>query len=268
MIKRKTTLLIILILATLTFSQDFFLDIPKRIGFVIEYGRIVRQLKIEKRTQLHDYDGTWSVYQRIAQPSDLINIPFEIPTMIKLSNSITLSDNKDYGDIYIQSINSDQSVLSEMLYEAKEITFCTFPWILENGRLEVQKSEYSRFLPVYITNMGYQNKLDDLFADLKEDRETFSLLLDENLAKDDTQKYREPIDIKIIPPEMIKTEKDVLVYLNEEILLYEYDYGIWNTLDYNYEDSSILMKIQIPGKYRIIFTAPGHITYYNLEIVE
>ncbi len=265
----KYLIILTLILTTIAFSQEFFLDIPKRIGFVIEYGRIVRQLRIVKRNQIHDYVGTWRVYKRITSPSKITNPPFEVPTMLKLSNDIIISDDENYGDIYLEAVNSEQSTLSEILFDAEEITFCTFPWLFENGTLEVQKSEYSRFLPVYITNMGYQDKLDALFSKLKEDRDIFSLLLDETKAKNDTKEYQEPIDIIINPPyEITKTEKDILVYLNEEVLLYEYDYGIWNIPDHKYNDSSILMKIEVPGQYRIAFTTPGHITYYNLEIVE
>ncbi|HOO34305.1 MAG TPA: hypothetical protein PK466_14030 [Thermotogota bacterium] len=272
MIKRRFLIgsSLLLIVSVCLFSQEFFLDIPKKIGFVIEYGRIVRQLKVEKRNPIHDYDGTWSVYQRINAPSLITNPPFEVPTLIRLSNGIILSDHTGYGDICIEPVNSDPAALSELLYKVDEITFCTFPWLFENGTLVVQKSEYSKFLPVFITNLGYQDRLDALFDDLKEDHDTFTLLLDESLARKNTTEYKEPIDIHLNVPDQVitKTVKNIAAYLNEEILLYEFDYGYWNTLDYNYRDSSILLKIQVPGKYRIIFTATGHITYYNLEVLE
>lgn len=264
--KFTLSLFIFLLLYTLPFSREFFIDIPKGMAFTIEYSRIVRQFGVEKNQQITDYTGKWNVYQKIAPPSVNVYTPFSVPTLIRLTNGITISDTKNAGMIYLKTLTQKENTLSEKLYETDKITFTTFPWEFENGYLEVKNREYQIFLPVYITNLGYQNKLDDLMTYLNGEEKSFRILLDENLRKEPPTTYTNPPEINLNIPIMSKKVKMVRAKLQESILLMENTKGIWNTPDFQEKDSSLLFEAVVPGTYTVKFTSTEYIMDYFITV--
>lgn len=265
---RKFTLVLftIFLLSTLSFSREFFIDIPRGMAFTIEYSRIVRRFGVEKNQQITDYTGKWKVYQKIAPPSVNVYTPFSVPTLIRLTNGITISDTKNAGMIYLKPLTEKENALSEKLYEADTITFTTFPWEFENGYLEVKNRDYQIFLPVYITNLGYQNKLDELMVHLNGEEKTFQILLDETLRTDPPKTYTNPPEINLNIPVMSKKLKMVRARLQESILLMENTKGIWNTPDFQEKDSSLLFEAVVPGTYTVKFTSTEYIMDYFITV--
>ena len=265
---RKFTLALftVLILSTLSFSREFFIDIPRGIAFTIEYSRIVRQFAIEKNQQITDYSGKWNVYQKIASPSVNVYLPFSVPTIIRLTNGITISDTENAGMLYLKTLSGRENGLSEKLYETDTITFTSFPWEFENGYLEVNNRDHQMFLPVYITNLGYQNKLDELMTYLNGEEKAFRILLDESLKKEAPKTYTNPPEINLSIPIMSKKVKMVRARLQEPILLMENTNGIWNTPDLQEKDSSLLFEAVVPGTYTVKFTSTDYIMDYFITV--
>jgi len=265
---RKITIALftVLLLTTLSFSREFFIDIPRGIAFTIEYSRIVRQFRIEKNKPVTDYSGKWNVYQKIDPPTVNVHLPFSVPTIIRLTNGITISDVENTGMLYLKSLSEKENGLSEKLYETDTITFTSFPWEFENGYLDVKNRDYQMFLPVYITNLGYQNKLDELMTYLNTEEKAFQILLDENLKKEPPKTYTNPPEIKLNIPIMSKKVKMVRARLHESILLMENTNGIWNTPDFQEKDSSLLFEALVPGTYTVKFTSTDYIMDYFITV--
>jgi len=255
-----------LLLFSLSYSREFFIDLPRGLAFTIEYSRIVRQFKVEKNEQISDYAGKWNVFQKIEPPSVNLALPFSVPTFIRLTNGITISDTKGNGTLYLSTLGEKENGLSERLYETDTITFTSFPWEFENGYLEVKSRDYQMFLPVYITNLGYQNKLDKLMTFLSSEEESFQLLLDETLKKSPPQTYTTPPEITLQIPFMSKKVKMVRAKLDESILLMENTAGIWNTPDAFEKDSSLLFEALVPGTYTVKFTSTEYIMDYFITV--
>ncbi|MFP4461892.1 MAG: hypothetical protein ACLFQE_06815, partial [Thermotogota bacterium] len=215
---------------------------------------------------LTDYSGKWDVYQKIEPPSVNVNVPFSPPTFIRLTNRITITDRKGYGTLYLKTLGDKENGLSKKLYETKSVTFTSFPWEFENGYLEVKNREYQNFLPIYITNLGYQNKLDELMSHLRSEEESFRFLLDEALQKKPPKTYTTPPDIDIQVPLISKRVKMVRAKLQESILLMENTKGIWNTPDFQEKDSSLLFKAVVPGTYTVKFTSTDYIMDYFITV--
>jgi len=265
----KTIVLVLLttlLIWTTSHSREFFIDIPKGIAFTIEYARIVRQFDVKKNKQITDYSGKWNVYQKIEPPTVNVFIPFSIPTLVRLTNGITISDTEGYGMLYLKTLKDKENNLSEKLYETDTITFTTFPWEFENGYLEVTSRDYQKFLPVYVTNLGYQNKLDKLMEYLSSEAESFNLLLSEGLKKNPPNRYTTPPEIPLQIPRMSKKVKMVRARLDESILLIENTSGIWNTPGSYEKDSSLLFEALIPGTYTVKFTSTNTITDYFISV--
>jgi len=268
LINKTTTSFLIMALCLLTysFSRELFIDIPKGIGYTIEYSRIVRQFLIEKNTRLSDYTGEWPVVKKIQPPKVNLSLPFSVPTLVQLANSVSMSDRKGYGSLFIQAAPNQANGISEKLYETSSVTFCTFPWEFENGMLEVSSRDYQQFLPVYITYLGYQNKLNDLMTLLKSEQTAFELLLDPALKIDQPRQYILPPQTVITPPLMTKKVRMVRAKLGESILLMETTDGIWNTSDTFEKDTSLLFEAIIPGTYTVKFASTTFITDYFITV--
>jgi len=264
--KNTLVLLSVLLVFSLIFSREFFIDIPRGIAFTIEYSRIVRQFGAEKNKAITDYIGKWNVYQKIESPTVNIHLPFSVPTLIRLTNEITLSDSKNQGMIFLKPLITKANGLSEKLYETDTITFTSFPWEFENGYLEVNNRDHQIFLPVYITNLGYQNKLDELMTHLNGEEKAFQILLDEKLRKEPPKTYTNPPEINLNIPIMSKKVKMVRAQLDESILLIENTNGIWNTPDFQEKDSSLLFEALVPGTYTVKFTSTDYIMDYFITV--
>lgn len=265
--KPATALLIMaLCLLTYTFSRELFIDVPKGIGFTIEYSRIVRQFMIEKNERLTDYTGVWPVVKKIQPPTVNLSMPFSVPTLIQLANGTSLSDRKGYGSLLIQSVPNQANSISEKLYETSSVTFCTFPWEFENGVLEVNNRDYQQFLPVYITHLGYQNKLNDLMTYLKSEQDSFEMLLDPTLKIIPPKHYSSPPQKSYQIPMMSKKVRMIRAKLGESLLLMETTNGIWNASDAIEKDSSFLFEAIVPGTYTVKFVSTTSITDYFITV--
>lgn len=265
---RKITLALfsVLLLYNLAVSREFFIDVPRGIAFTIEYSRIVRQFSAEKNQPITDYSGKWHVYEKIESPKLNVSLPFTVPTLIRLTNEITISDSNHYGMISLSPLSEKENGLSEKLYETDTITFTTFPWEFENGYLEVNNRDHQIFLPVYITNLGYQNKLDELMTFLNGEEKAFRILLDETLHQEPPKTYTNPPEITLQIPIMSKKVKMVRAQLDESILLMENTNGIWNTPDFQEKDSSLLFEAIVPGTYTVKFTSTDYIMDYFITV--
>ncbi len=264
--KNSLVFLIIFLVLSITFSREFFIDVPRGIGFTIEYSRIVRQFGVEKNQQVTDYTGKWDVVAKIDPPHTNVFIPFEVPTVIRLANGLTISDSHDYGMICLKNPGPKEDRLSEKLYETDSVTFCSFPWEFSNGYLEVKNREHQMFLPVYVTNLGYQNKLDALMEFLRTEEESFMILLDEQLKVSPPKKYTEPPSVNLKIPLMSKKVKMVRARLGEEMLLMENTDGIWNTPDSFENDTSLLFEAVVPGTYTVKFASTDYIIDYFITV--
>jgi len=169
---------LLITLSPYAFSQILYIDLPKGIGFTREYGRIIREFKVNKNVDIHDYNGSWRVIKRFS-PSDVnVMLPFHPPSIITLSNKMNISDRREYGDISIDRFKNETS-LNRILSETEKVVFDDFPWEFENGMLEIKNRDYQNFLPVYIKHLGYQNRIEQLFSKLKSAQDSFNLVLEE-----------------------------------------------------------------------------------------
>jgi len=268
LINKSTASLLImaLCLLTYTFSRELFIDIPKGIGFTIEYSRIVRQFMVEENGRLSDYTGEWLVVKKLEPPTVNLSMPFSVPTLIQLANGVSLSDRKGYGNLLIQTAPNQSNGISEKLFETVSVTFCVFPWEFENGMLEVKSRDYQQFLPVYITYLGYQNKLNDLMIYLKSEQESFEMLLDPALKTIQTKHYSSPPQTTYQIPLMSKKVRMVRAKLGESLLLMETTSGIWNAPDDIEKDTSFLYEALVPGTYTVKFTSTTFITDYFITV--
>ncbi len=238
---RRFIIILLITLSTLTFSQVLYIDLPKGIGFTREYGRIIREFKVKKNDELHDYKGSWRVIKRFSPPALNVVLPFQPPSVITLSNKMNISDKRDYGEISIDRFENETS-LRRILSETEKVVFDDFPWEFENGILEIKNRDYQSFLPVYITHLGYQERIEHLFAKLKSDQSSFNIVMEEPDVEISVQ---EIVVLKGLPP-VLKVKRNTA--------LKDYHF-VFNGQVYDRSTDIPLLDAKETGEFRVTLEA-------------
>lgn len=180
--KTDFLLLLFVILASLSFSKTMYLDLQKNWGIIEKYPFVWVCFSIDSFQIPQSSVFTAKVTEHYIPPTTSFILPFTPPHVLRLSNGMTVTSRKEYGDISI-----GLSLKEFAWLDISEIRVVQMPWILENDSLIMTDDQWIEFLPQYLSFVGFQAIIDKTIEIAKKKVFPFRVLLKDEPLKIDVK---------------------------------------------------------------------------------